>query len=177
MYTKKYTDRRVGFRAYPTAFQRVRRMSRNSTPHVGSSLGRSRRVGPRRRPEGSPEMSYECYFLGSFVPSFPLSSVTSGVGSGILSSGRSGVLRGPVRRCRRSVVRSLTSSLRSPDGSFGMSFLRSLAGRSWRPRFQFGGAARPFHFVDASRPLRPGSGQAPERAGRHFGLGRPAEVG
>ena len=74
-------------------------------------------------------MSYECYFLTSFVPSFPVSLVTSGVGSGVLSSGRSGVLRGPVRRRRCSVVRSLTSSLRSLDGSFGMSFQRSPAGR------------------------------------------------
>jgi len=84
-------------------------------------------------------MSYECCLLRSFVPSFPVSLVTSGVGSGILSSGRSGVLRGSVRRRRRSVLRSLTNSLRSLDGSFGMRFPRSLAGRFQRPVFPFAG--------------------------------------
>ena len=134
LYTKKYTDRRAGFRAYPTAFQCVRRRSRNSTPHIGSSLGRSHRVGHRRRPEGSPETNYERYLLRNFVPSFPVSLVTSGVGSDVLSSGRSGVLRGPVRRRRRSVLRFLTNFLRSLSGSFGRSFPRSPAGDAFSVR-------------------------------------------
>jgi len=116
--------REAGFQAYPSAYQRVRRRSRNSTPHIGSGPGGSHRVGPRRSPDGSSETNLKCNFQESLVPSSRGNLVTSGAGCGVLCPGRSGALGGIVRSGRRAAM----SPRRSDMGSFVRSFRASFQG-------------------------------------------------
>ena len=133
----KVNGREAGFQAYLLVACGVRLEVPNSNLHIGSSTGRSHRVSPRRSIGSSPERSFECSSQISFDVSFQESSAASDVRSDGLSSGRSRVLSGVARSGRRSAISPRTSSMTYFDGSFLASFLMSLAGRSWRPRYQF----------------------------------------
>ena len=127
-----------GLRAYLLVASGLRREAANSNPHPGSGLGGSHRVGSRRSPEGSSQMNLKCNFQESLVPSSRRNLDGSGERSDVPSSGPRRLLRGVALPGRRSATSSRISSLRSfdgdSDGSFGMSFQRSSAGRLQRPR-------------------------------------------
>jgi hypothetical protein len=120
--------REAGFQAYPSAYQRVRRRSRNSTPHIGSGPGGSHRVGSGRGHGGSSEMNLKWNFRESLVLSCWRNLAASGVRSDVTSSGPRRPLRSVARPGRRSVTSSRTSSLSGLAGSLRTSSQGSFDG-------------------------------------------------
>jgi len=118
----KVNGRGAGFQAYLLVACGLRRETRNSYPHIGSSLGESPRVSLGSSLEGSHPRS----LAESLVLGLGENSVGNGVRSVALSPDRSGVLCGAVSPDRCSVLCSPISSPVSSAGCLRMSLPRSL---------------------------------------------------
>jgi len=135
----KYPSRRASCQAYPAACQRVRRRTCNSTPHIGSSPGKSYPVGSRRRPGRNHPISRVGSVLESLVLGLRENFVASGVRSGVLSFGRSGALRRAASSGRRPLASPQACPVGRLDHRFDGRFQRSFPESSQRPRYQSAG--------------------------------------